>query len=279
MKTKLRLISFIFLAVIFTQLSCGFCKSAPSYIVVYGDSRTNHAVHKEIVKAIMKYKPKIVFHTGDMIDTHRDDWIIFNEITSELRKTAEFYPALGNHEYYGGLNVFADNFELPNNEQWYSVERQGIHFIILNSYTRIDESSEQYAWLESDLKNIGKNIKFTIVFFHHPPFSSQFTPTENWKPLVDAAVPLFEKYGVDIVFNGHVHAYERCLHNNIYYITTGGGGAPLHLSGEKNPYSQKYIATYNFCLLHIEGKRLFVEVLDKDLKPLDEFSITYRSHK
>ncbi|MHC1592049.1 MAG: hypothetical protein ACXQS8_08175, partial [Candidatus Helarchaeales archaeon] len=34
-------------------------------------------------------------------------------------------------------------------------------------------------------------------------------------------------YGVDVVFQGHDHHYERMLVNGIYYFVTGGGGGPL----------------------------------------------------
>lgn len=274
MKTKLT--SLLFTIFLLFYFSCGFCERDPSYIVIYGDSRTNHAVHKDIVKAIMKYKPSVVFHTGDLVTNNPDEWKTVNKIISVLKETSDFYPALGNHEYYAGVESFFSNFELPNNEQWYSVERHGIHFIILNSTVSIDKDSDQYKWLETDLKNINSNIKFIIVIFHHPPFSSSYNLAGNEETFRNIAVPLFKKYGVDIVFNGHTHAYERCLYNNIYYITTGGGGAPLHDKRQKCPYSRKFVKTHHFCVLYVKGNRLFVEVLGKDLKVLDRFYIRGR---
>ncbi len=222
---------------------------------------------------MMEYEPKVVFHTGDLVDTSHHEWVTFNAITSELREKSEFYPVLGNHEYYAGLESFLDNFELPNNEKWYSVGRGGIHFIVLNSNDSIEEGSEQYAWLVSDLKSIGSSVKFTIVIFHHPPFSSTYSVEGDIRAFRYIAVPLFEKYGVDIVFNGHTHAYERCLYNDIYYITTGGGGAPLHKRVNQYRYSQKYVEENHFCILYIKDNRLFVEVLNEDLKLIDKFSV------
>lgn len=268
-----KLVSILFIIFAFCLPSCSFFETGYSYIVIYGDSRTNHSVHEAIVSAIMKYKPRVVFHTGDMVDNSRSDWEIFNKITAKLRKRAKFYPALGNHEYKAELGAFFDNFKLPNNEQWYSIEHNGIHFIVLNSYASIDKGSEQYAWLVSDLESIRNDIKFTIAVFHHPPISSQYTLTKRLRPLIDVVVPLFEEHGVDVVFNGHVHAYERCQKNNIYYITTGGGGAALKPLINTHPYSQKYIATHHFCVLHFEGDSLVIEVLNRRLDLIDKVTL------
>ena len=65
---------------------------------------------------------------------------------SELIEIVDFYPALGNHERDSQL--FFDNFSLPNNEQWYSLEINGIHFIVLDSNSDTSGTSEQYRWLK-----------------------------------------------------------------------------------------------------------------------------------
>ena len=72
-------------------------------IVIYGDTRTNHAAHRKVVNAISKTKPKVIFHVGDLVENGLDpgQWVIFNDITSQLMQSAEFYPALGNHEVNG----------------------------------------------------------------------------------------------------------------------------------------------------------------------------------
>jgi hypothetical protein len=86
-------------------------------------------------------------------------------------------------------------------------------------------------------------------------------------------VPLFEKYRISVVFSGHVHCYERAFSNHIYYITTGGGGAPLYPKVNDPPQSQLYIRTYNFCTLKVMDKILQIQALDTSMKVIDEFSI------
>jgi len=204
-------------------------QTASQEIVIYGDSRTGHQTHQKIVDEIIKTKPVIVFHTGDLVKNGKNhhQWATFNKIISSLIKFTDFFPALGNHEKNSPL--FFDNFVLPNNERWYSVEKESLHFIVLDSNSDCNIGSEQYLWLEDDLQNIKENIKFIIVIFHHPPFSTGHHKKDE-KGLRQTIVPLFEQYGVDIVFNGHDHDYERSLYHHIYYIVTVVGEEPIFIN-------------------------------------------------
>ncbi|MBA7525653.1 3',5'-cyclic adenosine monophosphate phosphodiesterase CpdA [subsurface metagenome] len=274
-KVNTKILSILIIILILLLTSCSFLESQESLsspIVIYGDSRTDHQIHQKIVDEIIKTKPSIIFHTGDLVEDGLmpDQWVTFNEIISDLIKIAEFYPTLGNHENNSPL--YFNSFVLPNNERWYSVEEGNLHFIVLNSNSDCSIGSEQYLWLEDDLRNINENIKFIIAIFHHPPFSTG-PHDEDEKGLRQTIVPLFEQYGVDIVFNGHDHDYERSLYNNIYYIVTGGGGAPLYDQARTSPYSQLFIKTYHFCKLSIVNDQLIIEVYDIDSNLIDKFVI------
>jgi acid phosphatase type 7 len=244
----------------------------PKKIVVYGDTRTHQDIHQRIVDTFMQLEPIAVFHTGDLVANghNSQQWELFNRVTADMRSKTEFYPALGNHE--GNSKLYFDNFQLPNNERWYSVRKNNIHFIILDTNTSLKPDSEQYQWLIQDLKSIGPDIKFTVGIFHHPPFSTGKHP-QDVKGLRSTILPLFEQYGVDVVFSGHDHNYERSLYNGIYYIVAGGGGAPLYKQKKSSPYSQVFFSTYHFCVLTIQDDRLNVEVLGEDMAVLDKFAI------
>ena len=182
----------------------------------------------------------------------------------------EFYPALGNHEKQSQL--YFENFELPGNEEWYSVDVNGIHFIIINSCVSLDLESEQYLWLEADLMQVADSIDFVAVVFHHPPFSTG-PHTEDEKNLRESIVPLFVQYGVDIVFNGHDHCYERSYCWGIYYIVTGGGGAPLYDQTRLHPCSQLYLKEYHFCKLSTINSRLVVKVINNNDEIIDQYEL------
>lgn len=243
-------------------------------IVVYGDSRPNDDRHRKVIDAILRISPDVVFHVGDLVNDGNIAglWGKFNEVTRELREVAEFYPAAGNHEQESPY--YYDNFVLPNNEKWYSVEIEAIHFVVLNSNLDLQIGSEQYLWLSNDLANIGKSNLFIIVLFHHPIFASgPHIPDE--KGFGDALNPLFEQYGVDIVFNGHNHLYERSLFNGIYHVVTGGGGTAQNFVSDSrlNPYSEKVVSTFHFCTISMENSMLIIEVFDTELNRIDKFFV------
>ncbi|MEA3307196.1 MAG: hypothetical protein U9Q34_05385, partial [Elusimicrobiota bacterium] len=85
--------------------------------------------------------------------------------------------------------------------------------------------------------------------------------------------PLFEKYGVDIVFSGHDHSYERLYKNGIYYVIAGGGGAPLYDMTKKHENSQIYIKSYHYLTLSVKKNKLFFEVFNGEDKRIDSFKV------
>lgn len=241
-------------------------------VVVYGDSQGDYKTHRKIVEAIIRLEPKAVFHTGDLVQDGLSPplWKKFNEITADLREKSSFYPALGNHEY--NSIYYFDNFDLPNNERWYSVIVAGVKFIVLDSNFDLKPGSVQYDWLENQLQDIDDNIRFVSVVFHHPPFTTG-KYNEYCEYLQKNLVPLIEQYGVDIVFNGDSHSYERLFHNGTYYVITAGGGAALYYQTRTSPYSQVFIKTHNFCVLDIDGEQISVKALDLNSNVIDEFII------
>jgi hypothetical protein len=64
----------------------------------------------------------------------------------------------------------------------------------------------------------------TIVCHHLPIYSSTTSDEGGIAYLQDSIVPLFEKYGVDLVISGDVHSYQHHFKNNIHYLISAGGG-------------------------------------------------------
>ena len=238
-------------------------------VVVYGDSRTGHDEHKSIVAEIEKQDPYAVIHTGDLVDDGdiSSEWDTFNEITSELLSDTWFYSALGNHDKNSD-NYFS-NLVLPGNERYYSVNIDNVHYTVLDSNYEIGPGSDQYIWAEADLKNAVTKSDFQVAVLHHPPYSTGGHGDDE-SGMRDKIVPLLEKYGVDLVFSGHDHSYERADNNNIVYIVAGGGGAPLYPQKFEKDYSKKYLESLNFCVLETDDTDLVMtaynelsEVIDK----------------
>lgn len=242
-------------------------------LVVYGDSRDGNEIHKKIVNQIVSFGPKFVFHTGDMVNdgSNKEQWQTFNEIAAPIKNI--LHPILGNHE--GNNQNYYDNFALPNNERWYSVDTEFVYFIMLDSNIPLDQGTEQVDWLEKELKSAKDSQKFVAVVLHHPPFSSgKHGQDADVLKLQQTLVPLLEKNTVDLVFTGHDHVYERSYKNGINYITTGASGAPLYEKTFENKYSQLFISKSNFVEVIASGNNLKLETFDELGSKVDEINIT-----
>lgn len=238
--------------------------------IVYGDSRgvwDNWYNASIVAKSIEIDKPQFVLHTGDFVRDGRkiDQWIDFFSF-SNFSHNCTIYPTLGNHEYYG--DSYFQYFSFPNDKCWYSFDKGPVHFIALDSNKLNLFNLNQTLWLFNDLKNNEK--PFTIVFYHHPSFSSGNHGSSYLTRLLWS--PLFSYFDIDIVFNGHDHSYERGLVNSVYYIVTGGGGAPLYNIRSKwwTVYSEK---AYHFCLLNVENNVLNFNAKRADGSVIDCFTI------
>lgn len=139
-------------------------------------------------------------------------------------KHIPLFPAPGNHDYgnypYQSPPVMTCNFpyfsifDLPlssGTEKYYSYNYGNAHFISLDSYGAFNyQGSEMYNWLLQDLNQ--NKAKWTIVYFHHPPYSKGTHDSDTEQELIDMRnniVPLLETFNVDLVLCGHSHVYER----------------------------------------------------------------------
>jgi hypothetical protein len=260
-------------------LFCGFLFSGAFLsnalagdIVIFGDSQTHESIRRRVVHVILAFKPSVVFSVGDNVDDGNDpmQWKLFNDINEPILKTADYFPAFGNHEEESPLCF--DNFPFLNHKRWYSVEREGIHFIVLDSNSDLRSGSDQYNWLVSDLNSIKGEVKFKIAIFHHPIFDVGFhrPDAKRLKPIL---LPLFQKYGICAVFSGHDHNYQRFEYEGIYFIVTGGGGGNLYRRFWRSPYLQKFVKTYHFCLLSPGTDFLRIRIIGIDSHTIDDFTI------
>ena len=248
--------------------------------VVYGDTRSRHDVHAQVMAAVEKTNPDFIVHTGDLVNTGTDTqlWPIFFNIEKAVLSKAAFYPSLGNHEKN-------DNqyFEfLDAKEPYYSFNWGNAHFSILNS--DIDSFApgaegrdrywrEQVNWLEQDLQK-SQNADFRFVVAHHPPFTAvSYRQGDN--PHITALVPMMEKYKVTAMFDGHDHNYQHFEKKGVQYITTGGGGAPLYDVDLPPAYITKKVEkTENFVRVQVNGNRAVVEALGTDSRTIDKFELS-----
>ena len=220
-----------------------------------------------------------MIHTGDLVSNGNDtaQWPVFFSIEKELLRKTVFFPALGNHER--NSRHFYDFFDVRT--PYYSFNWGGAHFVILNSdlgnsasskQARADFWAEQLRWLEDDLA-ASQKADFRFVAVHHPPFTAVKRRQGGDKPVADM-VPLFEKYNVSVVFNGHDHNYQHHLKNGVRYLVTGGGGAPLYeVDAPLEGITQKAERTEHFVQVQVDGAKALVEAIAVDGRLIDKFEL------
>jgi hypothetical protein len=127
---------------------------------------------------------------------------------SRLLRNVAVWPALGNHDWHVDPEIhFRSEWILPGNEHWFSFDRGPVHFIALDTRDgEIYDRAAQTAWLRADLA-AHRDAIWTVVYYHHPGY------TCTYKGYNDAVIaqfhPIFDEFGVDVVFTGHAHTYER----------------------------------------------------------------------
>lgn len=251
--------------------------------VVYGDTRTNHAVHQEIVNRVVEVKPDFILQTGDLVQyaDQELEWQRFDKITQPIRDAKiPYYPARGNHDSGGASHYLAEvreKFE-SGNKLYYRFDVKNLRFISLDTESPLGVESDQYKWLEGELQQAIKDGKNVIPFFHEAIFSvGRHGSNERLQSLLH---PLFKKYGVKLVFQGHDHLYYRTSRDDITYIVTGGGGAPLYeIHPELMIKGDVAKELHHFCIAEVFPDRIDVKVLTPDMKKIDEFSVALSTVK
>ena len=212
----------------------------PLRFIVYGDMRApGHAAHQQVVDAILRETPALVVNTGDLVAVGSEEsaWQRYFEITASLGAVAPVVPALGNHEsYLGGAAKSWALFGLRSaapasasgDGSYTSFDWGGAHFIILDSN---QPQGPQRDWLARDLAAARtRNPRGIFAFCHDGPWSHG---THGGAPIMERDfAPLLARGGVDVLFSGHDHLYERGIgvtpRGPLPYVVTGGGGAPLY---------------------------------------------------
>lgn len=225
--------------------------STPFSFMAFGDTRTDRFNRSRVAMQMETEEDAIfVLHTGDIVEDGGDSslWQNYFEDYCDVSHLACNHPifyALGNHEHHG--SYYFDYFDQPHNnpdstETYYSFDAGSrVHFIRLSTEDDYSEGSPQYVWLDNDLAASEGRYDHTIVFFHRPPYSANLGHGSEMD-VRETICPLMEGRGVDLVFNGHNHWYERSIPiNGITYIVAAGGGAPL--SPIFNPF-EWFLLTY-----------------------------------
>lgn len=231
---------------------------------VIGDSGTGETPQFEVAGKMEAYRALVnftfVIMLGDNIyggDRPRDYHQKFEQPYKPLLNAGvKFYASLGNHD-----NADERQYKLFNmgGERYYAFKKNNVTFFALDSTYM---NSTQLGWLEQQLRNSSSAWK--ICYFHHPLYSDgKFHGPDL--DLRSVLAPLFQRYGVNVVFSGHDHVYERLKpQNDIYYFVVGNSGAlryhNLRPSGE---LQVGFDTDRDFMLIEVEGDELYFQTISR----------------
>jgi predicted phosphodiesterase len=238
---------------------------------VIGDMGTGEKPQYEVAEQMMRERQKFPFEfvitVGDNIQSGGSDP---NNIEEKFEKPykllldagVNFYAVLGNHDssnerYYKPFNM--------NGQKYYTYKKNNVRFFALDS-NYMDK--QQFSWFEKELQNSGSDWK--ICYLHHPLYSSAafHDASTDLRLMLE---PLFMKYGVQIVFSGHNHVYERIKpQKGVYYFTAGASGELRKGNLKKSDLTAAgYDQDRSFMLVEIAGDEFHFQTILRTGRTVD----------
>lgn len=211
----------------------------------------------EMIQPLAAYTPWMVSPGNHEIEFNGTDYTnLFTAFEKRYRmpqiKPAEFGDVIIKSEInprtgqpYCTPSIFLTEYNFGNS--FYSFDTGLAHMIFLNPYTNSAHTSIQYEWLENNLALVDRIVTpWIVIVMHCPWYSSNKNHYSDIQAIMmrESMEDLFYKYNVNIVFNGHVHDYERTYpvyrnktnDNGPVYITIGNAG---NLEGLDNNYNEQ----------------------------------------
>jgi predicted phosphodiesterase len=237
---------------------------------VLGDTGTGDRQQREVGLKVEEYRKKTNFSFAIMLG----DNIYGSERPQDFERKFEqpykpvleagvkFYAALGNHDDPNQRFYKLFNME---GERYYTYEKGNIRFFVLDT-NYLDR--RQLDWLEDELKKSKSDWKMT--YFHHPLYSSGARHGSE-VDLRELLEPLLLKYGMDVVFAGHEHFYERIKpQKGISYFTAGGAAKLRRGDIRKTDLTEVGFDTdYSFMVVEVAGDEFHFQTISRSGQTVD----------
>ena len=237
---------------------------------VIGDAGTGTTAQYEVGKRMNEARTafpfELVIMLGDNIYGRQDpqDFVMkFERPYAELlTANVPFYASLGNHDDPGNRSYPRFNM---GGERYYTFAKKNVRFFVIDS-NALDP--RQLAWLDGALKQSSDVWK--ICYFHHPLYSSARRHGSDVELRVTLE-PMLIKYGVNVVYAGHDHTYERLKpQKGITYFVNGSSGEIRR--GDIRPSAMTaayYDQDQAFSLVEIDGDELYFEARSRAGQTVD----------
>ena len=246
--------------------------------LIIGDSGTGDRAQFEVAARIVEKHKGFAFDRAIMLGDNlygRENAAAYRNKFERpyaplLEAGVKFYASLGNHDdpaqrFYAQFNM--------DRKHYYTHGTGDVKFFALDSTYM---SPEQLKWLEDELRR--SDDKWKIAYMHHPMYSSGLRHGST-PALRTALEPLFLKYGVDVVFAGHDHFYERLRpQNGITHFVQGGAAKLRRGNIRKNSTitANGFDTDRSFSVAEIVGDQMYVETISRTGMLVDSVVITRR---
>jgi hypothetical protein len=237
---------------------------------VIGDNgtgdRPQYEVAQQMTSAHSKFPFDLVIMLGDNMygGQQASDFVkkFAQPYAALLADNVRFQASLGNHDR--PENVSYELFNM-NGQRYYTYVRKNVRFVALDS-TLMDR--KQLDWLDATLRDAREEWK--VCYFHHPLYSnaSRHGSSVDLRLLLE---PIFLKNGVNVVFSGHDHVYERLKpQKGIYYFVSGAAG---QLRRGNMEASEQTAASFDqdqsFMLVEVAGLDMFFQSITRTGRVVD----------
>ncbi len=228
--------------------------------------RAQYEVAKQMADVHAKFPFDLVIMLGDNMYGSQRPADFVNKFEAPYRPLLSagvtFQASLGNHDRPENVSYKLFNM---NGQRYYTFVRRNVRFLALDT-TLMDD--KQLAWIETTLQNAREDWK--ICFFHHPLYSN----AERHGASIDLRLrlePLFLKHGVQVVFAGHDHVYERLKpQKGILYFVSGAAGqlrrGNMSPSGET---AASFDQDQSFMVVEIAGTEFSYQAISRTGKVVD----------
>jgi len=260
---------------------------------------------EKTVQNVRNLNPKLLLALGDFsYDKTSTCWLSVMKPIESITKIS-----IGNHEDSDTLlNSYLNQFSLS--KQYYSFDTNNVHVLIMSTEEEFEPNSDQYNFVVNDLRNAANNpdIKWIVVNMHNPFYSSpnecEASGCEGDKDFRESFHPLFDKYGVDLVLEGHVHNYQRSFplafnqqksgepivtsasktdYNNpsgAIFAIVGTGGVNLHGLSDKAPFMAfQQDSKFGVLYMHFSDDKIDAKFVTNEGETLDHFTISKTTKK
>lgn len=240
-------VNYLLLFAFLLLFSCGFEEPVKPDVpegewtfIVYGDTRGGYDVHQKLARFMSRVEPKPLgaYCVGDMITKPGDltQWYLYWGSARPL-ELAEIplYLIKGNHDAKDSATteIYNEQVGYPSNLGHYTKQMRSVLMVILDTEEvgkagRI--GSAQFAWLERvlDSASADNSIQHVIPLMHRPLYPQGSHKGEDLKNAEELHA-LFQQHSkIKTVMAGHDHMFDKFEKDDIIYVETGGGGAPLN---------------------------------------------------